>query len=50
MFNFFIGDVISESAPENLADEARLNYEQNLADAMCIMPKLQTGLFFEIIF
>ncbi len=40
---FFPGEVISESVPGNLADDTRLNYEQNLADAMCIMPKLQTG-------
>lgn len=40
----YIGELISESVPGNLADEGRLNYEQNVMDAMWILPKLQTGL------
>lgn len=30
--------------PKNLPEQDKLNYEQNLQDAMSIMPRLQTGL------
>jgi hypothetical protein len=33
-----------ESVPKNLSGEIRLNYEQNMHDAMAVLPKLQTGL------
>lgn len=39
-----IGDAMLESVPKNLSGEVRLNYEQNMHDAMAVLPKLQTGL------
>lgn len=33
-----------ESVPKNLSGEERVNYEQNMMDAMAVLPKLQTGL------
>ena len=30
--------------PSNLLEEEQLNYEQNMSDAMAILPKLSTGL------
>ena len=40
----YIGNTILENIPKNLSGEARLNYEQNMHDAMAVLPKLQTGL------
>ena len=40
----YIGDAMLESVPKNLSSEVRLNYEQNMHDAMAVLPKLQTGL------
>lgn len=40
----YIGDCILEEAPKRLSEGARLNYEQNMHDAIAIMNKLQTGL------
>lgn len=40
----YIGDSMLESVPKNLSGEVRLNYEQNMHDAMAVLPKLQTGL------
>ena len=40
----YIGDAMLESVPKNLSGEIRLNYEQNMHDAMAVLPKLQTGL------
>ncbi|EFX83129.1 hypothetical protein DAPPUDRAFT_48508 [Daphnia pulex] len=40
----YIGDAMLESVPKNLSGEVRLNYEQNMHDAMAVLPKLQTGL------
>lgn len=40
-----LGDAILENVPQDLADrEVRLNFEQNMSDAMAVLPKLQTGL------
>jgi len=40
----YLGDCILENVPKNLNEEAQLNYEQNMHDAIAILPKLQTGL------
>lgn len=39
-----LGDCILAHMPKNLSNGAQLNYEQNMMDAMAILPKLQTGL------
>lgn len=33
-----------DSVPNDIADARRLDYEQNVQDAIAILPKLQTGL------
>ncbi|KAK3740803.1 hypothetical protein QZH41_010088 [Actinostola sp. cb2023] len=40
----YLGDCILDQVPERLPEGAQLNYEQNMADAIGIMSKLQTGL------
>jgi hypothetical protein len=40
----FLGDNILSNMPKNLSNGAQLNYEQNMMDAIAILPKLQTGL------
>ncbi|XP_076330301.1 ubiquitin carboxyl-terminal hydrolase MINDY-2-like isoform X1 [Tachypleus tridentatus] len=40
----YLGDCILENMPKNISEGAQLNYEQNMHDAMSILPKLQTGL------
>lgn len=40
----YIGHVMLESVPKDISGEVRLNYEQNMHDAMAVLPKLQTGL------
>lgn len=40
----YLGDCILASLPSNLNEGAQLNYEQNMMDAIAILPKLQTGL------
>lgn len=40
----YLGDCILENIPKNLKDEEQLNYEQNMHDAIAILPKLLTGL------
>ena len=40
----FLGDCILSNMPSNLSNGAQLNYEQNMMDAIAILPKLQTGL------
>uniref|UniRef100_T1J1K6 Ubiquitin carboxyl-terminal hydrolase n=1 Tax=Strigamia maritima TaxID=126957 RepID=T1J1K6_STRMM len=40
----YLGDTIFHYAPKNISEDTQLNYEQNMADAMAIVPKLQTGL------
>lgn len=40
----YIGHAMLESVPKNLSSEVQLNYEQNMNDAMAVLPKLQTGL------
>ena len=35
---------VLESVPEKVSEEVRINYEQNIQDALAILPKLQTGL------
>lgn len=39
-----VGDTLLNSLPSNLSSADRLNLEQNVSDAMTILPKLQTGL------
>ncbi|XP_076450790.1 ubiquitin carboxyl-terminal hydrolase MINDY-1-like [Babylonia areolata] len=39
-----LGDCVVESKPKNLDEAHRVNYEQNMQDAMNLMYKLQTGL------
>ncbi|KAL1469302.1 hypothetical protein MTO96_005003 [Rhipicephalus appendiculatus] len=38
------GDCILSSIPKDIPESAQLNYEQNMHDAIAILPKLQTGL------
>lgn len=40
----YLGDCILDNIPKNIPEGAQLNYEQNMHDAMAILPKLQTGL------
>ena len=40
----YLGHCILSSLPSNLNEEAQLNFEQNMMDAIAILPKLQTGL------
>uniref|UniRef100_A0A914UQZ2 Ubiquitin carboxyl-terminal hydrolase n=1 Tax=Plectus sambesii TaxID=2011161 RepID=A0A914UQZ2_9BILA len=39
-----LGDCILRLAPENLADQLRTDYEQNVSDAVAMLTKLMTGL------
>ena len=39
-----IGDYMMNTFPHNAPEETRLNFQQNMADAMSTMPRLQTGL------
>ncbi|XP_048471682.1 ubiquitin carboxyl-terminal hydrolase MINDY-2 [Rhincodon typus] len=39
-----MGDYILDAKPKEINDVQRLNYEQNMSDAMAILHKLQTGL------
>ncbi|XP_060611680.2 ubiquitin carboxyl-terminal hydrolase MINDY-2 isoform X4 [Anolis sagrei] len=40
----YLGDYILDSKPKEISEIQRLNYEQNMSDAMAILHKLQTGL------
>ncbi|KAJ7311313.1 hypothetical protein JRQ81_006929 [Phrynocephalus forsythii] len=40
----YLGDYILDSKPKDISEIQRLNYEQNMSDAMAILHKLQTGL------
>lgn len=40
----YLGDLLLNSVPSNMSEGAQLNYEQNMMDAISILPKLQTGL------
>nr|XP_020640443.1 ubiquitin carboxyl-terminal hydrolase MINDY-2 isoform X1 [Pogona vitticeps]XP_020640444.1 ubiquitin carboxyl-terminal hydrolase MINDY-2 isoform X2 [Pogona vitticeps] len=40
----YLGDYILDSKPKEISETQRLNYEQNMSDAMAILHKLQTGL------
>ncbi|XP_048418887.2 ubiquitin carboxyl-terminal hydrolase MINDY-2 isoform X2 [Stegostoma tigrinum] len=40
----YLGDYILDAKPKEINDVQRLNYEQNMSDAMAILHKLQTGL------
>ncbi|KAK7874555.1 hypothetical protein R5R35_013126 [Gryllus longicercus] len=40
----YIGDAIMESIPKDLRGPSMLNYEQNMHDAIAILPQLHTGL------
>lgn len=40
----YLGDFLLNSVPSNMSEGAQLNYEQNMMDAISILPKLQTGL------
>lgn len=40
----YLGDFLLNSVPRNMSEGAQLNYEQNMMDAISILPKLQTGL------
>ncbi|KAM8876252.1 ubiquitin carboxyl-terminal hydrolase MINDY-2 [Synchiropus picturatus] len=40
----YLGDYILETKPKEISETQRLNYEQNMSDAMAILHKLQTGL------
>ncbi|RWS28399.1 hypothetical protein B4U80_07982 [Leptotrombidium deliense] len=40
----YLGDTILANFPKNVSEDEQLNYEQNMHDAIAILPKLQTGL------
>ncbi|XP_065313751.1 ubiquitin carboxyl-terminal hydrolase MINDY-2-like isoform X1 [Gordionus sp. m RMFG-2023] len=40
----YIADYILANKPKNIPDEHLINYEQNVQDALALLPKLQTGL------
>ncbi|CAH2273823.1 ubiquitin carboxyl-terminal hydrolase MINDY-2 isoform X1 [Pelobates cultripes] len=40
----YLGDYILDAKPKEISEVQRLNYEQNMSDAMAILHKLQTGL------
>ncbi|KAM9312693.1 ubiquitin carboxyl-terminal hydrolase MINDY-2 [Gastrophryne carolinensis] len=40
----YLGDYILDAKPKEISEAQRLNYEQNMSDAMAILHKLQTGL------
>ncbi|XP_004421687.1 PREDICTED: protein FAM63B isoform X1 [Ceratotherium simum simum] len=40
----YLGDYMLEAKPKEISEIQRLNYEQNMSDAMAILHKLQTGL------
>lgn len=40
----YLGDFLLNSVPSNMSEGAQLNYEQNMMDAISVLPKLQTGL------
>ncbi|XP_016128685.1 ubiquitin carboxyl-terminal hydrolase MINDY-2 isoform X4 [Sinocyclocheilus grahami] len=40
----YLGDYILEAKPKEISEAQRLNYEQNMSDAMAVLHKLQTGL------
>ncbi|XP_069693288.1 ubiquitin carboxyl-terminal hydrolase MINDY-2-like isoform X2 [Periplaneta americana] len=40
----YIGDMILQSIPKNLTGLSQLNYEQNMHDAIAVLPRLHTGL------
>ncbi|CAH6874754.1 ubiquitin carboxyl-terminal hydrolase MINDY-2 [Phodopus roborovskii] len=40
----YLGDYMLEAKPKEISEIQRVNYEQNMSDAMSILHKLQTGL------
>lgn len=40
----YLGDCVFNQVPQNITEDSRLNFEQNVNDAMSIFHKLQTGL------
>ncbi|XP_062845401.1 ubiquitin carboxyl-terminal hydrolase MINDY-2 [Trichomycterus rosablanca] len=40
----YLGDYILDAKPKEISEAQRLNYEQNMSDAMAVLHKLQTGL------
>ncbi|XP_074660398.1 ubiquitin carboxyl-terminal hydrolase MINDY-1-like [Tubulanus polymorphus] len=40
----YLGDYVFEQIPKNISEDAQLNFEQNMHDAMAVFHKLQTGL------
>uniref|UniRef100_A0A673MTR4 Ubiquitin carboxyl-terminal hydrolase n=1 Tax=Sinocyclocheilus rhinocerous TaxID=307959 RepID=A0A673MTR4_9TELE len=42
--NFLLYYYILEAKPKEISEAQRLNYEQNMSDAMAVLHKLQTGL------
>jgi len=40
----YIGDMILQNVPKNLTGPRQLNYEQNMHDAIAVLPRLHTGL------
>ncbi|XP_069339534.1 ubiquitin carboxyl-terminal hydrolase MINDY-2 isoform X2 [Eulemur rufifrons] len=40
----YLGDYMLDAKPKEISEIQRLNYEQNMSDAMSILHKLQTGL------
>ncbi|XP_064849495.1 ubiquitin carboxyl-terminal hydrolase MINDY-2-like isoform X1 [Oncorhynchus masou masou] len=40
----YLGDYILDAKPKEISESQRLNYEQNMSDAMAVLHKLQTGL------
>ncbi|XP_057344829.1 ubiquitin carboxyl-terminal hydrolase MINDY-2 isoform X2 [Manis pentadactyla] len=40
----YLGDYMLDAKPKEISEIQRLNYEQNMSDAMAVLHKLQTGL------
>ncbi|XP_007128561.1 ubiquitin carboxyl-terminal hydrolase MINDY-2 isoform X4 [Physeter macrocephalus] len=40
----YLGDYMLDTKPKEISEIQRLNYEQNMSDAMAVLHKLQTGL------
>ncbi|KAJ8407707.1 hypothetical protein AAFF_G00267510 [Aldrovandia affinis] len=40
----YLGDYILDAKPKEISEAQRLNYEQNMSDAIAVLHKLQTGL------
>ena len=44
IIKYVLGGLMYEDIPSDLSEEERLNYEQNMSDAIAVFSKLQTGI------